>query len=428
MNQFYIGFSNNKKLYIYYLILHLICLSWTNLDMVAPPSISRLVVTAAVFMPLIKYFWLAPSVIILFAGLRFNSVAPFGYIPQTWLIYEGIIITVAILHCIFFKNKKLLSFSQNQLLLLLFVALVEIINFQFHIEFYAFIIMLFILYNSINSERVLNVTLLSFVLLTITLSIYYFVFAEQFSQQFFLQENVNRETWVDPNYFGILLGCGIIISSFYLFSKIKLNLIYKAMFIICLILGYIVIILQASRGAALAVSATVIFFALFSKQNIYKKILIALFLVAGVVYLYNSGVFTLLELRIIKDDTGGSGRLEIWSDKISDWLKSPLNLFGCGYQSSISKFIPINTDCHNEFISILINYGIGGAIILIVSIYKLLFVGKKQVFIWGCMIFLFVAFATLSPISAPTGWIACPFIILLIYKYLQLQQHYSVIR
>lgn len=420
MNQFYIDYNNNKTLYIYYLILHFICLSWINIDLVAPSNILRVIVTAAVFVPLIKNFWLAPSVFILFVGLRFNSVSPFGYIPQSWFIYECIIIFIAILHCILYKNKSLLSLSRSQLLLLLFVVLVDIINFQLHIEFYAFILLLFIFYNAIKSEKALNVSLLSFVILTITLSIYYFVFAEQFAEQFYRTEDVSRSTWLDPNYFGILLGCGIIISSAYLFSNTKLNQIYKILFIICCVLGYIVIILQASRGATLAVSVTVAFFVLFSGQNIYRKILFILFLLAGVVFLYNNGYFQLLEMRTLNDDTGGSGRLEIWSDKINDWIKTPFQFLGCGYQSSIYNFAPLKTDCHNEIISILINYGLAGVLIMIVSVYKLLFRPSKILFVWGGIIYILLAFATLSPISVPMGWIATPFLLLLLYKYKQL--------
>ena len=104
---FSIDFKNHKILYIYYLFLHFVCLSWTDIGMVEPPVILRLAVTAGVFLPLVKYFWMAPAVVILFAGLRFNSVAPFGYVPTSWSIYEYMILLLAVLHVVLYKNRKI---------------------------------------------------------------------------------------------------------------------------------------------------------------------------------------------------------------------------------------------------------------------------------------------------------------------------------
>ena len=99
-----IAFKKYKYLYLYYIILLIICVSWTNTDMIAPPMFLRILVTGAIFIPLIKYIWLLPSIIILFVSIRFNSIAPFGYIPQDWRTYSYITILILIIHYSLYKK------------------------------------------------------------------------------------------------------------------------------------------------------------------------------------------------------------------------------------------------------------------------------------------------------------------------------------
>lgn len=414
MGHFYINTHKYKWIYIYYLVLHLICLSWTNTGLVAPNTILRLGVTIAIFVPLIKYFWMAPAVIILFVGLRFNSVAPFGYIPQTWNIYCWLIIIISILHNYIYENR-IYKFSSKQLLLVIFIFIIDTINLQPFTPFILFVIMLCVLYNSINNEISLNISMLSFIILALTLSIYYFAFAKEFMESYY-GSDAERAVWVDPNYFGTLIGCGIILSFILLFTT-KTNIALKVIFILCIILGYIVVILQASRGATLATSVAIIVFLLLSKIKVYNKIFISFLIIIGVVYLFNSGFFTLLIDRSLNDAGTGSGRTEIWISKFSDWSDNFINLIGCGYQSSIHSFIPYHMDCHNELLSTLINYGIIGIFILIFSTFNIIKKTNNLTFNLPIIFFLLISFMTLSPFTTQTGWIACPMLIVILYKY-----------
>lgn len=421
MNSLNIDSKQYKWIYLYYIILHVICLSWTNTAMVQPAMPLRLGITAAIFIPLIKYFWLSPAVIILFVGLRFNSVSPFGYVPQTWNIYIWIVLIIAMLHSLLYKNKFVLKFSSKQLLLLIFVFAIDLINFKIFNTFLLFVLLLFILYNSIENRRSFNVAMLAFVLLTITLSIYYFVFAKEFASIHY-GSDAERSVWVDPNYFGFLLGCGIVISGAFLFTTTiaeKLNIVYKVIFITCIVLGLITIILQASRGASLAIMVALLIEILFSKIKPIYKIIILLISSGFIVYLFNSGAFTLLVDRVLSDNTG-SGRTIIWERKLNGWIEKPINLLGSGSQSVVYDFPPYEIDCHNEFISILINYGVIGLIVTIITSINLIRIRKKNAFIWSIVAFLFIGFMTLSPFTCQTGWIALPFLIMILYKYIQL--------
>lgn len=424
MGECFLNFKKYKWLYLYYLILHFICLSWTETSMVQPSVVLRLTITAAVFIPLIRFFWMAPAVITLFVGLRFNSVAPFGYIPQSWMIYEYLIFVIAILHSILYKNKRLLFFSKKQLLFILFILFVEVYNSQFDLNLILFVLLLIILYNSIKDNVALTLIILSFVILTITLSIYYFIFYKEFAIAYMGSES-ERSSWVDPNYFGILLGCGVILSGAYLFSPIKTNisLLYKIVFLLCIVLGFLTIALQASRGAMLAIAIPLIIQIFFSKIRLFPKIAIILVTLVAVIFIYESGYLGLLLNRIETDDGTGNGRSTIWMLKMSEWIKNPLNYLGCGYQSAIYKFSPIDTDCHNEFVSIIINWGIVGVIIILTTVINILRIPSNRVFFISILSFIFVAFMTLSPITCQTGWNSCPLMIILLYKCINIERN-----
>lgn len=422
---FSIDLKDNKYIYIWYLLLHFVCLSWTNIGLVEPPAVLRFIVTLGVFLPLVKYFWMAPAIFILFVGLRFNSVAPFGYIPQSWSVYEYLILFVAILHVAIFKNEKIFSFSRSQILLFVFLFLIDLINIQPFSKMFLFCLMLFMLYNSIQNRKSLNLTVLSFIILTITLSVYYFVFAKEFTAAYF-GSHEERATWVDPNYFGVLLGCGVILASAYIYRSINvnLNIVYRILFITCIILGVMVVALQASRGAMLAVAIAMVTQLLFSRTKLYLKFLFLFATIVGVICLFQSDYFNLLITRIEEDGGTGSGRTEIWASKLTEWSENPLNYFGTGYYGSVLYFKPYNFDCHNEYVSIIINYGFIGISILFVSVYKLLCIVRNRAFIWSVAFFVLTAFMTLSPITQQTGWNACPFLILLLYKVIAVDKGY----
>jgi hypothetical protein len=391
--------------------------------MVQPPTILRLAVTAGLFLPLIKNFWMAPAVIILFAGLRFNSIAPFGYVPQSWDIYEYLILIIAVLHVFIYKNKRILKFSRSQIFLFIFMFMVDLINMQPFSKIFLFILMLFLLYNSIQDRKSLNLVILSFIILTITLSIYYFVFAKEFMVSYSFDSHSERSTWVDPNYFGLLLGCGVILSSGYIYRSvnIKISIIYKVIFITCITLGFIVIALQASRGAMLAVSIAFIIQLLLSQAKPYMKIIFLLVTIVVVTYLFQSEYFNLLIERVENEGTDTS-RFKIWLSKLSEWSENIFNYLGTGFYSSVTKFRPYNYDCHNEYVSIIINYGIIGISIFVSHIYKLLKERRNRTFIYSITCFILTTFMTLSPLTQQTGWIASPFLILLLYKFIALDK------
>ena len=420
MNTFDIDFKENKRLYLYYLVLHLICMSWTNISMVEPHIVLRFLITACVFLPLIKYFWLTPAVITLFVGIRFNSVAPFGYIPQSWTTFCYLVVAISLLNQIIYK-KKYLRTNHVQLSLLFLLYIIDVINLKFFSELILFTLILFIFYNILDKKKTILLTILSFIILSISLSLYYFLFAEKFliSNYSYDVSGLERSLWVDPNYFGILLGIGVLFSFYFLISRRQqeYHIFLKVLFYSCIILSFIVIVLQASRGAIFALFLSMIYITSFIKLTLKKKISLIFITLIGLFFLLEKGVFDLLILRVNEDQSTGGGRFEIWNEKLSYLMNYPRYLIGAGYKGSIYDFPPFNTDCHNEFISTLLNYGILGLLLLLLIPFKIFLRTKKyKVIVIALLLYSYVAFFTLSPISSMTGWVGIPLLFPIILR------------
>lgn len=418
MNDFAIDYKNNRILYFYYLFLHILCLSWTNLQLVAPPLPLRLLVTSAIFIPLIKYFWLSPAVIILFVGIRFNSVAPFGYIPQSWDSYFGLFIIIGLLHNIIYRDK-LFHFTKKQLGIALFIFLIDMINLKIGTEFLFFVFLLFLCYNTLKSEKAVSLTILSFVLFSISMSVYYMIFAREFAVSYASSDGLERAFWVDPNYLGVYLGIGVVFSVYYLINakNYKLNIFYKFIFVFCSILTAIVILLQASRGSLLTLALALIIILFQSHIKFQYKLLSIIFLILLVVIFFQEGFFDLLINRMSEDDGTGSGRTEIWSKKLDYLLENPIYFIGAGYLGSLKTFPPFNFDCHNEYISLLLNYGVAGLMLFFVEVIRLFRCrNANRTIVLSMLIFSIVAFMTISPFACPTGWLGIPLSLPLLFK------------
>lgn len=422
MNSLYIAFDKYKYLYLYYIILFFICISWTKTALIPPPFYLRIIVSAAVFLPLIKYIWLLPSIIILFIGIRFNSIAPFGYIPQDWRLYSYIVLIISIIHTLIYKQYTFLI-SKSQLLLIAYIFIIDAFNSILFSDFLFYSLLLIIVYESLQSDISINLFYISFVLASLVLSIYFFIYGQEFAQIYNYSSGINRTAWVDPNYFGSFLGIGNILSFYLLFflKKIKFNLIYIILFISCIITSSLVIILQGSRGTLLAIGISIVTMLFTSKIRMIYKLSISIVLITSVIFLVDQGAFSLVLYRI-QEDTTGSGRFQIWTSKLHEFYYSIKNWFGSGYGSSFLLWEKI--DCHNEFISMLINYGMIGGIILLQYIFYFFKKGMKDAFILACSFYIIISFTTLSPLSNQTGWCSIPFLIVLLQKRIDRNQKY----
>lgn len=193
-----------------------------------------------------------------------------------------------------------------------------------NISFSIFIIILLCKFidSSVDRSTVSKVSF-AFALMTLVLSLYFLLLKDQFTQDYYAQgSGLERTGWMDPNYFGMVLGMGTVTSIIQISNFRFLGIVEKIFYIATVILSVPTLVLNASRGAILAVAVSFVFVILFSKVNPLYKIVVIIITILFLFYLYNNSYFDLLEYRIAHDSGTGSGRTTIWRKK---WM-----LFGAG--------------------------------------------------------------------------------------------------
>lgn len=404
------GFSLNIKshlsIYLYYLVLLIVLISWTNVTREAPPIVARVIYTVLFFIPFIKNNWLMPFAVTLFWSIRTQSVAPFGYLPTESYLYLFGVLGVLIVRA--FRNQDEIKnrLSPSAFYLVVYIFVMDTIYHDFFSKYMLMILLGALLYNQIKKADAFNLLAISFVVFSFVQSTYYFVFREDFSQKFVSSiAGLERSTWVDPNYLGIILGMGIIISLSYLlgYFRVKLNNYYKIFFIITILLTFLTITLQASRGAMLALSLPVILLILFSKLKPIYKIGVSVFVTAFLVFLFNNNYFELLIARVETDDGTGGGRIDIWLNRLANFKnEDPLAMiFGLGREYGLKLGGGRFQGSHNEFISTLVVYGIVGLLILLYLLWYPLKIVVKQnrILVVIFITYLSLCFMTLEPIT-----------------------------
>ncbi len=216
---------------------------------------------------------------------------------------------------------------------------------------------------------------------------------------------MERTMWVDPNYLGCIIGMGIMVA---LPIIIRSNYIVRIGLLLFIAIMIIALVINASRGALLAVTGGVLIFLLGSKLKLWQKVVLIILGASFIIWMYNSGFFDLVEYRILNDTGGGSGRIEIWSVKLKAFLNDSSILqmiFGRGYEDGyVLGFGQIHrntTAFHNDFIAFLVDYGLVGFTFFIISFFSPIkhVSFRKNTDIYANIVFLFLCCFTLEPFS-----------------------------
>lgn len=256
--------------------------------------------------------------------------------------------------------------------------------------------------NDINAST-LNM-LYCFIVSTLSLSILYLFNYDKFLLDYNAAEGLERSGWIDPNYFSAIIGMGII-SSIILLLKNNKNIL-KVILIVTIMIGFVVQVLLASRGALLAVSLSSLVLLFFAEIKKRYKLLFSFIIFVFLLWMYTNNYFDLLEYRINNDTGGGSGRLDIWLAKLNafstegnifQWL------FGMGFQSAfeLSGISGRGVGFHNDFLAILCGYGLVGLIIFIYWIFYPLTIStaNNRLYVFASLLYLLITYITLEPMS-----------------------------
>lgn len=356
---------------IYYVFLLLILVTWTNVNSL-PPLPLRLAYLIAVMVPLWKSkSLLAPLVLFTFVVISGSSYAV-SYMPV-----DGLYISI-VLALLYLKNKQShdrLKLPVAFIILTILAFAVDLINDgDVNFFFKLLAVILASLFIPKSDEDTLKFTTLTIVLISFVIAMEFVIMGGDFSQTVStIEGEIDRKGWADPNYFGAVLGYGVIASFIALQKWPNMQKKVKYSIVITLLLSLYTILLIASRGIFLAIVASVLILFFNGSLSINKKLSLFFMMLFGAFIFYQLGFFDLIILRFISDAGDAGGRTEIWLPRMTAFFNecTPLQwLFGIGTDASMTLGTNQYVGFHNDYLAILVRYGIVGFVCLLGLLFK----------------------------------------------------------
>lgn len=393
---------NQKNLILYYFLLLVVLCSWSD-PVNSPNMILRLVYLMAMILPAYIYQPnLLPHIIICFTSISFYGYAA-TYLPTDYNVYTLILLALSVLP---FKNKRNHIKIPNLLVILALYTLAIDITTGERLEFinYSSLATIFTLYFVSKDGKYNNLYYYAFIVTTLVLSVFFLAVGDQFVVEI---QGQDRIMWKDPNYMGCVAGVGIVCAYYLLVKNLYSRKWIKYLLLATIILGVVMILKNASRGAALCVASGIIVVTMYSKISLKKRIIIVALVVIGVVLMYRFGLFSALEQRIMYDESGtGSGRTNIWALKLLLFSEEPIYtlLTGLGFRGGFMLGFVEGYGFHNDFVAFFVDYGIIGFILFVCMLLYPLFLVRKnkenKAIVTALTVYLLLCCMTLEPFNA----------------------------
>lgn len=260
----------------------------------------------------------------------------------------------------------------------------------------------------LDNERNLKLLAFSFPIASLVLSLLFLLNQTYF--MFSYSTEMDRSGWINANQFGGIIGLGVIVGIALIIKQIKLNVTFKEtiLLLVCMVVSYIVVVLNASRGAFISTSLTSIILVLMSNIKNRYKILVIVVLVFFAFLLWRSGFFELLMFRMEADTASTAGsRSLIWTEKLDVFFNesTPFQwLVGAGGRAGAemmghSRNI-YNMSTHNDFVTAIVGFGIPCSIYYVYLLFYPYFnipKGHDRNVLGAFMIFLFLESSVLEP-------------------------------
>lgn len=394
----------DKKLgiFLYYIVLLAIFCTCTDPN-ILPPMPLRLLFLGAVMFPVFFYLKdLYPIIFILFYGVATSGVS-YSYMPTTPIYYLGMTVLAV---CIFASKNYKGIFPP----LFLIVSLPDFVFVNFltggNNERIVFSLCLMLLmWPFLDSLSIKNRTLFSyaFIICSVVLSFQFLVVGTRYTD-LYQDSGLERRGWTDPNYWGFVVAMGFVAAIIELYTRFKSLRRLERLFLYgCIVVTFIILVLNASRGSILGIALVVSVILLLSDIKSIYKILILGVGSLFIVFLFNNNYFALLEYRIYNDAGTGTGRTLIWKDSLNAFFDNGniINyIFGNGNVKGLSLAYGYTRGTHNDFVAFLIEYGfVGLFLFLVLFLYPLKIVGLKNTVVLALTLFMLAACITLEPLS-----------------------------
>jgi membrane protein len=245
--------------------------------------------------------------------------------------------------------------------------------------------------------------ILSFIMVSLIICLYFFTYGQSGAVE--VSED-GRTAWKDSNYLGNVCGMGIVLAYNVLVNNLYTNKKFKYLCLLTVIVGVMMIVLNASRGAFLSMTVAITIITLFARIKTISKFGIVIAVSLSVVAMYSLGLFEVLEERVMSDDGTGNARTIIWAAKLDAYSHLSLleKVFGSGYRKGFELAIPGGFGFHCDYIAWLVDYGIVGLLFFIsLLIYPLKLVWNRQSqrpIVLSLILFLVTCCSTLEPLTA----------------------------
>jgi hypothetical protein len=394
---------------IYYLLLLLIALSWTNKNLVEPNIVLRVVYTIFFIIPLFRYAIFIPVVITIFATIRMFSVSPFGYLPSQPIFYCGLIFVLYIYYATaHFKSNDT---HHGLIILFIIVGISNLINGSVEFSIIISLIIAILMGKFIKSKTQLKLMEIGFILITFFLSIYSFVFLNEFAIKTVATGKFERMYWTDPNYLGSVIVIGIVISFFYYLNNVEEKIIFRIFYLTNVLMGFATLGLLASRGAFIAALLPIIYI-LYKKTKSIKNIFYVIaFGCIALFILWNTNISAPLIQRFNENTTGtGSERTDIWESSFKAFYRLDIVriLFGGGTNFSDylcgKAFGTGIKSAHNNYLQILYDYGIIGLVTFLYVFYSWYKSNRNNILATSLILVIAIISMSLSPLIYFTFW------------------------
>lgn len=357
-----------KNLRLAYYIVLTILIFMLMTPGVMLPSILRIAFLILIFFPVIFNVDEFPFVFVTFYGISSISFTP--VLPTSDIYYAVIVIAFYLLN----KNRNRNNFLIGCISIYIYFLISSLLHFDYTSSL-TWLLIAILICDMIIDENGLEKIFYSFIIISIFLSVLFIVHKEAFLVQYGnASSDVERSGWTNPNGFGANIAIGGLLSIAYLTNLIKVTK-SKFMTITCVItsiLTFIVLIINASRGALLAFIIPSFLMLICSNIKIFYKLLLISLVCFFIVFMYSrSNIFDLIMMRISEDNAAtGGGRTEIWEFKIDRFLKGDNIfdlLFGIGETATVNLGMFIST--HNDIVTSFIAYGTVGLLLFLYFIF-----------------------------------------------------------
>lgn len=217
----------------------------------------------------------------------------------------------------------------------------------------------------LNAKENLKLLVLSFPVASLVLSLLFLLNQAYF--MFAYSGDMERSGWVNPNIFGGIIGLGIVVGMSVLLKQLRFETSFKEslLLIVCIAVSFVVVVLNASRGSFISTSLACGILVFMSNIKKRYKGFVVVALAGFAIFLWQSGVFELLQYRLEADtaDTAGSRSL-IWMEKLNTFFNEGNFihlLIGAGGRAGAEaighSYGIANMSTHNDFVTALVGFG-----------------------------------------------------------------------